>query len=531
MRNSALALVICLAAPAIAQQPAAGGEAPLSAIDWLRPSTVAQPAPGAVVVLPGGGATLPAPLPEPPAVRDATSPSVTVTPLDAPRVDAVGLLPSHVTGLPATLWSNSRAADVTALIAARRVDRLPAMQALFYTLLLAEAEPTADAGQEAPVLQARIDALMRLGAVEPAQAMLDRAGPTTPDLFRRWFDATLLTGDEDQACAALAARPHLAPDYAARVFCTARRGDWNTAALTLDTARALGFISDTEDRLLAQFLDPEMFGDEPLPLPPVRPSPLMFRLYEAAGEPLPTTTLPRAFAMADLRPTAGWRAELISAERLTQTGALSVNRLLGVYKDRRPAASGGIWDRVAAIQRLDAALGRGDAVAVSEHLPPAWAAMRAARLEVAFAELYAEPLLEMATSGRPPTGRAAALIYDIALLGAQYESAARALGERHPARAFETALAKGAPPDSGADRMQDAIARGFAGPELPPEVVQMLAEGRLGEVILQAMAQYERAAGGDLNALPVALATLRHVGLEDSARRAALQMALLRFGG
>ena len=45
-------------------------------------------------------------------------------------------------------------------------------------------------------------------------------------------------------------------------------------------------------------------------------SPLLFRLHEAIGEPLPTGALPRAYAVADLRDLAGWKPQLEAAERL-----------------------------------------------------------------------------------------------------------------------------------------------------------------------------------------------------------------------
>ena len=60
----------------------------------------------------------------------------------------------------------------------------------------------------------RRDALRLVGVL--------RAGPETPQLFARWFDVTLLMGQEDAACDRLIAMPHLAPDYGARIFCTAR---------------------------------------------------------------------------------------------------------------------------------------------------------------------------------------------------------------------------------------------------------------------------------------------------------------------
>ena len=490
-------------------------EAPLSAIDWLSTPT-ALPVTRAVPVPPT------VPLNESPVAETATTPAVSVTPLDEVRADAVGLLPASVTGLPRSLWRDSSASDLQGLLQGRNVERLPAMQSLLYTLLLAEADPPAATGPEARFLQARIDTLMDLGAVEPAQALLERAGANTPALFQRWFDATLLTGDEDRACRALRERPHLSPSYAARIFCTARGGDWTAAALTLDTARALGFVTEKEDAILARFLDPELFEGEPLPLPPVRPSPLMFRLYEAVGEPMPTNALPRAFAMADLRATAGWKAELTAAERLARTGALSVNRLLGIYSERLPAASGGIWDRVEAIQRFDTAMRSGDPGAVSRSLPGAWRAMRAARLEIPFAELYGADLLRL-----PLTGQAAELAYDVALLGPAYEAAANAHGGRHENRSFASAVAQGSPEMPDRSATQAAIAQGFAGAAPPDDIRLLIENGRLGEAILQVMSLYERGATGDTEALAQALAAFRALGLEDTARRAALQLLIL----
>ncbi|SDN32525.1 hypothetical protein SAMN05216196_101151 [Lutimaribacter pacificus] len=508
MRISLALVLSCLPLAAPAE------EAPLSAIDWLnRPTTLPV-----TRVVPRGA--VPG---ESPVADSATIPAVSVTPLGEPTVDAVGLLPGSVTGLPRSLWRDSRAEVLGNLLQARRVTRLPAMQSLLYTLLLAEADAPGDSGPGAPFLQARIDALMDLGAVEPAQALLERAGATTPALFTRWFDATLLTGDEDKACRALRDSPHLSPGYDARIFCTARGGDWTAAALTLDTARALGFISDLEDRMLAQFLDPELFEGEPLPMPPVRPSPLLFRLYEAVGEPLPTNTLPRAFAMADLRSTVGWKAELVAAERLARTGALPVNRLLGIYSERLPAASGGIWDRVEAIQRFDTAMRAGDPGAVARALPGAWRAMRAARLEVPFAELYGAELMRL-----PLTGEAAVLAYDVALLGPAYENAAITRGPAIAARAFATGVARGTVPAPGNDPLRAAVARAFDEATPPDDIAELVAAGRLGEAILTAMALFEHGNTGDTVALEQALSAFRALGLEDTARRAALQ--LLRLG-
>jgi hypothetical protein len=510
---------------AVVGQPVAQ---PLSAIDWLNDGTTppGSALSGSISPL-SGGLTLSPPLaltpPEPPVTATAVTPDVTVMSLDRATLDGVGLLPSSVSGLPLDLWQGSRSLDLVTLIDQPVRSGLPAMQALLYTLLLAEADAPRDAGTDARLLQARIDALLRMGAVEPAQAMLERAGPEHPALFSRWFDATLLTGAEDTACAALMRAPHLSPSLGAQVFCTARRGDWPGAMLTLDTARAIDAIPAVEAEMLARFMDPELFEDMPLPRAPVRPSPLVFRLYEAMGEPLPTAPLPRAFAVADLRDTAGWRAQIEAAERLASTGALAPNRLLGLYSERQPAASGGVWERVAAVQRLDEALRSGEAEAVAVALPRVWAAMQAADLGVALASLYSPGLMRVELSGV-----AGALAYRIALLGPDYESAALSLGPGYPEFAFVTALARGQVGTATASTpLEQAIQQGFAATGAPADMATLLAERRLGEVILRTIQQIQQAAQGELVGLADGLATLRAVGLEDSARRAALQLILM----
>ncbi|WP_435229088.1 hypothetical protein ACMAZE_10760 [Pseudopelagicola sp. nBUS_20] len=482
--------------------------APLSAIEWLNPTPT--------VTLDMG-----LPVEEPPVSASIYTPTINVTQLDTEGRDSVGLLPRSVTGLPSTLWAQSNASRLSDLVTQQRSEVLPAMQALLYTLLLAEANSPLDAGTANEFLLARVDKLIEMGALEQAAALLERAGPNTPNLFLRWFDVSLLMGREDQACENLTTAPHLAPSYGARIFCTARSGDWRAAALTLDTAKALSLISEEMDALLLRFLDPDLFEGEPLLVAVREPSPLKFRLYEAIGEGQTTTALPRCFAHSDLRETAGWKAQLEAAERLARTSALHENRLLGIYTERTPAASGMIWDRVAALQAFESAIAVSDLNAVAKTLPAAWSAMQEVNLEVPFARLFGSQLLQL-----PLQGVTARVARDISLLSTEYERAAYA-GPRD----FLAGLALGMPPQSPQDPVQRAISDAWHGAGVPQDLSTMLARGQLGEVILRAMLMMDDGAVGDLGVLTAALATLRAVGLEDTARRAALQVVLLDTRG
>lgn len=494
---------------------AAEAEAPLSAIDWLSQS-VATPA-----ALPA------APKDEPAVSKGAGNEDIAVSVIDGPSPDATGLLSSSVTGLPRNLWGLGRTDEIVALIRDERADVLPALQALLTTLMLAEAEPPADSGGRGDLLLARVDKLLSIGALEQAAALLDAAGPTEPELFRRTFDVALLTGTEDSACATMRATPQIAPTFPARVFCLARSGDWNAAALTLRTAQALGYVSEDEDALMSRFLDPDLYEDEPPLEKPTKPTPLVWRMFEAIGEPLPTNTLPLAFAQAELRDTAGWKAQIEAAERLARSGAIAPNRLMGLYTDRKPAASGGVWDRVTAIQSLDAALEAGNPTLVSQVLPVSWTAMVGAELEVPFATLFADRLRAMDL-----TGAAGALAFRVGLLSPDYDAVAKARTPADATEAFLIGLATGKVEGAAApDSLGRAIAPAFLDPRLGSESLGLIEDGRIGEAILRAIDLIGSGVQGDLPRVTEGLAILRTVGLDDAARRTALELMLLERRG
>ncbi len=494
-----------LAGPAYAQD-----SSPLSAIDWLSQSVEAA----------APVSQNPRIRDEPPVAQSAASPDVTVTPLDSPSPDPVGLLSSATTGLPRALWSGSLEATLVTLVRAESMPSLPALKDFMTVLMLAEADPPLGAGPDGMLFLARVDKLLDLGALDQAQALLEEAGADTPQMFRRWFDVALLTGTESPACRVMEDRPTVAPTAAARIFCLARSGDWNAAALTLNTNRVLGDISDEEEALLSRFLDPDLYEDEPLLGPPSRVSPLVFRMREAVGQALTTPNLPLAFAHADLRSTTGWKAQLEAAERLARAGALPANTLQALYTSRTPSASGGIWDRVDAVQDFDSAISAGDADAVAETLPAAWAAMREIKAEVPFAQLYATDLARLSL-----TGEIGALAVTIGLLSPDYESIAQAATQGDP---FLLALAQGRPSEATArGEKARAVQAGFAGGDVPARLSELANGGQLGEALLRAIAMFDAGVAGDYPAVTDALAFFRSVGLEDMARRAALQLLIL----
>lgn len=492
-----------------ASAAATAAEAPLSVIDWLSDS-IAAPAPPASVP----GRTIPG---------SATAPAVDTMPLRSLLPDGVGLITARDARLPIDLWGVSDSAELAALLRAEPLDLLPSIRMLLRRVLLAELTPPADADQTGALLLARIDKLLALGALDEASAILDLAGTASTELFRRRFDVSLLTGAEERACQELKTDPTISPTYPARIFCMARLGDWHTAAVTLETASALGLLSEEDDLLLAFFLHPELTEEaDPLP-PPARPTPLIFRLYEAVGEPLPTGPLPIAFAHADLRTSVGWKAQIDAAERLAKIGAIDANRLLGLYTDRRPAASGGVWDRVSAVQKLERALDSGDGAAASPALLMAYERMANAGLEPVFATLFADRLL-----AADLTPEARALAFRLGLLTSGFEAVASEHTPTDAPERFLAAIATGAAGTVATDQpIERALGAGFATTGAPERYRTLLDGNRRGEALLRALALFGSGAAGNLDDLRSAIALLRALGFETTARRAAIELLVL----
>ena len=490
---------------------------PLSAIEWLQttePPIVANPVKPAHKIVDI----------DKPDQMVVQRPLISVSPLSRLSPEAVGLLPSYVTGFPGDLWVNSPPDLLARLIRNLEVGDNPAMQALLLTLLLAETDPPKHVEPGISILLARVDKLIEIGAIEPALALVERAGSQDPALFSRAFDLALLADKTDPACRDVLTKPTLEPDYTIRIFCHVRNGDWALASFMLENAIALGEIEPRTGLLLDLFLNPDLAESTLPPVPSIEPSPLEFRLFEAIGSPLQTASLPVSFAIADLSGNSGWKAQLEAAERLVKSGALSENQLLGIYTARLPAASGGVWDRVAGLQRFDQALIAGTPREVEAALAEIWPQMNRAGLAVGFARMFGRILMEQPSS--QTTDR---LRFDIQMLAPIYQTAAQFRPLRDDEDRFLTALAQGTLAQHRPfNDTSTAVLRGFTAQPIPSRLRTLLDQRRLGEVILRSIAAFSDGAAGDSQQLSESLATLQEVGLNTTAQSAALQLLILK---
>jgi hypothetical protein len=89
--------------------------------------------------------------------------------------------PGRSPGLPPNLWGASETEVLARLFRAQPVSGLPAALSLTEMLALAELAPPADGrAAEGELFLARLDMLLARGALDPALALMERAGPTDP---------------------------------------------------------------------------------------------------------------------------------------------------------------------------------------------------------------------------------------------------------------------------------------------------------------------------------------------------------------
>lgn len=483
---------------------------PLSAIPWLSDVLRAPPT----------------------ASSDPGSPRtrIEVMALEAPRPYGPGLYDADTAGLPAHLWGKSSALRIRRLLRGIQGQGVPAARELYHRLLLTRLVVPRGSADATGVMLVRTEQLVALGALEEAYEILALSDTSNAEAVRRIFDIGLLTGQDMRACATLLGHPGIEPTEAALIFCHARNNEWRRAVLTLAVAREGGDFDQPLETLIARYLEVEETTpgdsiDTPQPV-----TPLVYRMLLAIGAGGTGTVesgLPLAFSHLDLASSAPPRARMLAAERLVASTGMSYPILFEAYRAEKPAASGGIWSRSAAVQALDRALEAGAVGETLAALSQAEAILSRHGLQVALAREYA-PQLSTLSPTRFHDGTIARLL----LLGDRPDAARGWLPARHkdPAAWSAYALIKDSPVPNAGGRLGPAIAAAFRQPvsAAPPPLpfAPLLRDDRKGEALLLALRALDQGTDIDPDDLTAALIVLRHLGLETCARRIAAQTLL-----
>ena len=318
-------------------------ESPLSAIDWLS-NTISNP---------------PHFLTEPQSRSNIRNSFTGISEEPLPRVsrNTVGVYAGQRFGFPHDLWSGDDETELASLIDQLPVIRIFQLQSFTKKLLISELPPpTSTPGVEESggiFLKKRIEKLVKVGALDEAETLINLSLPNILGLVNVWEDVSLLTNRPDNLCNTILNSFGLDVTPAVKVICLARSGDWNAAAILLTSAATLGQIDVELETLLIKYLDPEVdISVKSESLKSTR-SPLYFFLKRSSGVQSQTETAPISFLYSDLNRNVALRKRVYAAERLAAKAVINSNTLFSIYRTSTPSASGGIWKRMRHVQELD----------------------------------------------------------------------------------------------------------------------------------------------------------------------------------
>ena len=439
--------------------------------------------------------------------------NIKVSTLASNEYQAIGLLPIYVTGIPTTIWRNSSYDDLVFSFKTMPIYKYSPIQELVYSLLLAEARPPLNEPARYAFLEARLNALLNYGAVDPAIALIEHASPLPERMIPLLFDISLLSSNNFPICDPIFQNTENRDLQAELIYCHARKGDWLTAHLILKTGAVLGDLNSQEISLLDRYLEVDFNSDMDALLPPPEIiSPLEYRLYEAIGEPIPAEYLPVQYSQTDLSGENGWRSQVIAAERLSLTGAIPENQILGIYTSNNPGVSGGMWERVKVVQDLDLAIENEENF--EYFFQKAWRVFKKTDQLTVFAKMFGLRVFDknLSVDSKEIAANLLLLTNNFGLTKSYWNSSDIRFG----LTTGDFSQVK------VSNEIEKIILKVFTEPSMPFLVEQKLNQGKLGEVILNALMQFEKGIDGNLKDFSESLSTLNFIGLDTTSRRAAL---------
>ncbi len=360
---------------------------------------------------------------------------VEVAPLAAPDAFSVA---GRDTGLAPTLWRGTSTETLRAVLPLVAAKPLSPAAVQLARRVLATGAPGPDGAADPALLGLRVQALLALGDVEAASAILQRAAglERNPELARAAAESALLAGDDARACAladGLATGRDETYWLRLRAFCQAAAGQTAQAQLTFDLAQAQARDA-AYGRLMAARLGAGAPGAASLR------NGLDYALSRSLGLDLTRATASPAVAAAQAggAPAApAWDLEALGG---------GVAELAAVIAAGQPVPDGGVTALVAAAGEADAksrARLQSQALLVAALKPQLSPADRTRLAAFTLAE------------GKAPAGRSLAL----------HDAARRQLAGETALLALWTAADAGAGGPGAADRARIARALAEAGLE------------------------------------------------------------------
>ena len=439
------------------------------------------------------------------------------------NIDAVGLIPSGVSGFPIDLWAGSQIETIRSKITNIETNLVPAALELFYFILLAEAKPPWNSKGEGKLFLTRVDKLIEFGALEQANELMDRSGGKGKELDARRFDIALLTNTEHIPCSGIRTKTIDAPSYTHQIYCYVRLGEWKNAELVFEAAKTIGDFTSQEEQIVTIFLFPELalsIANQEF----TQLTPLLFRMLKDSGfynyhqDIKPSL----AFHLKDSSPE--WKTRIESLEKLVRSNSLPFETLLVGYTDSKPPSTDGVWERVRVVQALEDAISAQNTIEIKELFLFGYSLMESEGLSVNFTEYYLPRILpHIVEFGRiSPNHYFPAILYSFPL--EEMELMSPSNREENFIYSLRTGNLENATPSTP---LQQGIISGLT--ELTPEdeLSKMAKQGKFGEVVLDILTILQDVKQTSPNEIRRALAGLTSLGLQQMAREIAIQILVI----
>ncbi|MEM9716891.1 MAG: hypothetical protein AAF826_10285 [Pseudomonadota bacterium] len=275
----------------------------------------------------------------------ALSENIIATEIAALSAEGVGLLAPSQLNLPNDLFVGVSAEAAARAFPRHNPNAPPAVNDLLRFVAKTSFDPPVSPISPSPFLLKRLDHLEKVGSIDALEALLRQVGTNSPQLFERWMAASIWLGLEVEPCEVIDQVPSPKP-LEAVIFCTALNGDPNRAIAMVEIAASLGRLNERDTNLFLTFFDPEIFEDLNPGAAKPKDSAIAFFMRFDMGFDLPKLAETLGPELKTLNGFAPWRDRINAAEALARSGAITGARMLAVYQEGSPPASGQPWDRI-----------------------------------------------------------------------------------------------------------------------------------------------------------------------------------------
>ncbi|MDG2474085.1 MAG: hypothetical protein P8M50_02250 [Paracoccaceae bacterium] len=312
------------------------------------------------------------------------------------NLNSIGIIPTDITGIDPGIWKYTDESDLFNSLRKLPDLKFQSAQTFLKRILISETQPPISSGelnqQGRLYLLAKLDKLIKIGALDEAETTILQIPKIDSDLFERWTRIAFLTGRITKLCKELRDNSGLSKDLSLRIICLMKLNDWDAAALTLATAYSLEMIAQNRADLLIHYLDPKLIPKNQLAVT-INASDEIDHFLINSNAKIPSAASDQVrYQYMIYKSNSSLENTINAAEKLVIKKSINASSLFDIYRNNYIDGSIGFWQRMIAVKNLDMTLKRNNHKAVSIALNKAIEEMHSANLLFLFAGEYADIL-------------------------------------------------------------------------------------------------------------------------------------------